>query len=102
MFALPDYRTHTHAAPARCSLQPQAGTVATPACPIPQSLPTPCTPKPREPACDVQMQQRLADLGEAEVPVTNYGIFFSWAASPTALRRALEPWGLEPPAQVRR
>ncbi|KXZ55371.1 hypothetical protein GPECTOR_3g5 [Gonium pectorale] len=48
---------------------------------------------------DVQKtQQRMRDLGEAHVPFTNYGIFFSWAAAPEALRRALEPWGLEPPA----
>jgi hypothetical protein len=40
----------------------------------------------------------MRDLGEAHVPFTNYGIFFSWAAAPEALRRALEPWGLEPPA----
>ena len=40
-------------------------------------------------------------MGEAAVPVTNYGIFFSYAAAPEALRRALEPWGLEPPTLAR-
>ncbi|KAG2427918.1 hypothetical protein HXX76_011905 [Chlamydomonas incerta] len=44
-----------------------------------------------------KMQQRMKDLHEAGVPVTNYGVFFSWAAWPDALRRALEPWGVEPP-----
>ncbi|EFJ50489.1 iron hydrogenase assembly protein [Volvox carteri f. nagariensis] len=51
-------------------------------------------------ACMIDSQkvsQRLADLTEADVPVTNYGMFFSYAAAPEALRRALEPWGLEPP-----
>ncbi|GLC62896.1 hypothetical protein PLESTB_001956500 [Pleodorina starrii] len=51
-------------------------------------------------ACMIDQQkvnQRLADLAEAHVPVTNYGMFFSYAAAPTSLRRALEPWGLEPP-----
>ncbi|GLC39611.1 hypothetical protein PLESTF_000915000 [Pleodorina starrii] len=51
-------------------------------------------------ACMIDQQkvnQRLANLAEAHVPVTNYGMFFSYAAAPTSLRRALEPWGLEPP-----
>ncbi|KAG2501618.1 hypothetical protein HYH03_000123 [Edaphochlamys debaryana] len=47
-----------------------------------------------------KMQQRMFDLGEAHVPVVNYGVFFSWAASPEALRRALEPWGVEPPPRL--
>ncbi|GLI60361.1 hypothetical protein VaNZ11_002485 [Volvox africanus] len=53
-------------------------------------------------ACMIDAQkvsQRLADLTEAEVPVTNYGMFLSYAAAPEALRRALEPWGLEPPVK---
>ncbi|GLI60291.1 hypothetical protein VaNZ11_002404 [Volvox africanus] len=53
-------------------------------------------------ACMIDAQkvsQRLADLAEAQVPVTNYGVFLSYAAAPEALRRALEPWGLEPPVK---
>lgn len=44
-----------------------------------------------------KVAQRLADLDQAQVPVTNYGMFFSFAATPEALRRALEPWGVESP-----
>jgi Hydrogen maturase F tetramerization domain len=48
-------------------------------------------------ACMIDRQKtraRLTDLREAGVPVTNYGLFLSYATSPAALRRALEPWGL--------
>jgi [FeFe] hydrogenase H-cluster radical SAM maturase HydE len=47
--------------------------------------------------CMVQHQKiraRVSDLQEAGVPVTNYGLLLSFAHSPDAMRRALEPWGI--------
>ncbi len=42
-----------------------------------------------------KMRARLQDLAEAGVPVTNYGLFLSWAhCGGAALRRALAPWGV--------
>lgn len=47
--------------------------------------------------CMVEHQKiraRVSDLQEAGVPVTNYGLLLSFAHSPDAMRRALEPWGI--------
>lgn len=41
-----------------------------------------------------KMRARIADLEEAGLPVTNYGLFLSYVHSPHALRRSLEPWGV--------
>lgn len=41
-----------------------------------------------------KMRARIADLEDAGVPVTNYGLFLSYVQSPAALRRVLEPWGV--------
>lgn len=41
-----------------------------------------------------KMRARIADMEDAGVPVTNYGLFLSYVQSPQALRRVLEPWGV--------
>lgn len=41
-----------------------------------------------------KIRARIMDLKEAGVPVTNYGLLLSYAHSPAALERALQPWGL--------
>ncbi|KAL4448101.1 hypothetical protein ABPG75_005320 [Micractinium tetrahymenae] len=41
-----------------------------------------------------KMRARILDLQEAGVPMTNYGLLLSYAHSPTALERAMKPWGL--------
>jgi hypothetical protein len=43
-----------------------------------------------------QLQARLRDLAAVGVPLTNYGLFLSWAQGPQILRRVLAPWGLDP------
>lgn len=50
--------------------------------------------------CMVEHQKiraRVSDLKEVNVPVTNYGMLLSFAHSPEAMRRALEPWGILAP-----
>lgn len=42
-----------------------------------------------------KMRARIADMEDAGVPVTNYGLFLSWVQSPAALKRVLEPWGVK-------
>lgn len=42
-----------------------------------------------------KMRARIADMEDAGVPVTNYGLFLSYVQSPDALRRVLEPWGVQ-------
>jgi small GTP-binding protein len=41
-----------------------------------------------------KLQARLRDLASVGVPLTNYGVFLSWARGPEVLRRVLAPWGL--------
>lgn len=41
-----------------------------------------------------KMRARIADMEDAGVPVTNYGLFLSWVQAPEALKRVLEPWGV--------
>jgi hypothetical protein len=41
-----------------------------------------------------KMRARIADMEDAGVPVTNYGLFLSYVQSPEALSRVLEPWGV--------
>jgi hypothetical protein len=36
-----------------------------------------------------------AAAAAAGVPVTNYGLFLSWVQAPEAMRRVLEPWGVD-------
>lgn len=42
-----------------------------------------------------KMRARIADMEDAGVPVTNYGLFLSYVQSPDALKRVLEPWGVQ-------
>nr|AGH33866.1 hydrogenase maturase HydF [Paratrimastix pyriformis] len=52
-------------------------------------------------ACMIDRQKmiaRLDDLKRAGVPVTNYGVLLSYLASPKALARAVEPFGIRVPA----
>jgi hypothetical protein len=42
-----------------------------------------------------QLQARIRDLAGVGVPLTNYGLFLSWAQGPQVLRRVLVPWGLD-------
>jgi GTPase SAR1 family protein len=42
-----------------------------------------------------KIRARVSDLTEAGVPVTNYGLLLAYAHSPEAMKRALEPWGVE-------
>ena len=42
-----------------------------------------------------KIRARVSDLQEAGVPVTNYGLLLAYAHSPDAMKRALEPWGVE-------
>jgi hypothetical protein len=42
-----------------------------------------------------KMRARIADMEDAGVPVTNYGLFLSYVQSPGALKRVLEPWGVQ-------
>lgn len=42
-----------------------------------------------------KIRARVSDLEDAGVPVTNYGLLLAYAHSPDAMRRALEPWGVE-------
>ena len=44
-----------------------------------------------------KIKARVSDLAEAGVPVTNYGLLLAYAHSPDAMKRALEPWGVETP-----
>jgi hypothetical protein len=39
-----------------------------------------------------KLQARLRDLRSVGVPVTNYGVFLSWAQGHNALERVMEPW----------
>ena len=39
------------------------------------------------------MRARLRELRSAGVPVTNYGLLLSAAASPEAFERVVRPWG---------
>jgi hypothetical protein len=41
------------------------------------------------------MRARLRELREAGVPITNYGLLLSAAASPEAFERVVMPWGVE-------
>lgn len=42
-----------------------------------------------------KLEARLRDLQSVGVPITNYGIFLSWAQGGDALRRVLQPWKIE-------
>ena len=39
-----------------------------------------------------KLQARLRELRSVDVPITNYGIFLSWAQGKKALQRVMEPW----------
>lgn len=39
-----------------------------------------------------KLQARLRELRSVDVPITNYGIFLSWAQGEKALQRVMEPW----------
>jgi hypothetical protein len=41
---------------------------------------------------DRKLQARLRDLKAVGVPITNYGIFLSWAQGTDTLKRVCEPW----------
>eukprot|EP00775_Hariotina_reticulata_P012304 gene12304-12440_t len=41
------------------------------------------------------MRARIADMEDAGVPVTNYGLFLSYVQAPAALQRVLDPWGVK-------
>ncbi|WIA39023.1 hypothetical protein OEZ86_005171 [Tetradesmus obliquus] len=49
-----------------------------------------------------KMRARIADMEDAGVPVTNYGLFLSWVQAPEAMRRVLEPWGVDMDAAARK
>lgn len=42
-----------------------------------------------------KLEARLRDLQSVDVPITNYGIFLSWAQGGDALKRVLKPWKIE-------
>jgi biotin synthase-like enzyme/GTPase SAR1 family protein len=42
-----------------------------------------------------KIKARISDLTEAGVPVINYGVLLAYAHSPEAMKRALEPWGVD-------
>lgn len=42
-----------------------------------------------------KLEARLRDLQNVGVPITNYGIFLSWAQGGDALKRVLQPWKIE-------
>jgi [FeFe] hydrogenase H-cluster maturation GTPase HydF len=42
-----------------------------------------------------KLEARLRDLQSVGVPITNYGIFLSWAQGGDALKRVLKPWKIE-------
>jgi hypothetical protein len=41
-----------------------------------------------------KLRARMEDCRDAGVPITNYGLLLSYAASPRAILRAIDPWGV--------
>lgn len=42
----------------------------------------------------------MEDCGDAQVPMTNYGLLLSFAASPRAFLRAVRPYGVKVPSRL--